>query len=43
MRLSELGAEVSAIDRKGGWSVQLVGYFAGGDDERRSASRPESA
>jgi hypothetical protein len=42
-RLSELAAEVRAIDRKGSWSVQLVGYFAGGDDEERSASRPDQA
>ena len=42
-RLGELGAEVRAIDRKGGWSVQLVGYFAGDDDDGRSASRPDSA
>jgi hypothetical protein len=29
-RLSELAAEARTIDRKGGWSVQLAGYYAGG-------------
>lgn len=34
-RLSELAAEVRALDPKGGWSVQLVAYYAWGDDTPR--------
>jgi hypothetical protein len=35
-RLSELAAEVKAIDPKGRWTVQLVGFYAVGDDGERS-------
>ena len=36
-RLSELAAEARALDPKGGWSVQLAGYYAWDDDEEHSA------
>ena len=36
-RLSELVAEVRAFDPKGGWSEQLVSYYAGVGDKARPA------
>ena len=36
-RLTELAGDVRALDPKGNWSVQLVVFFAAGDDKEPSA------
>lgn len=36
-RLTELAGDVRALDPKGNWSVQLVVFFAAGDDRQPSA------
>lgn len=36
-RLRELAGEAKSIDRKGGWTVQLAGYYAGRSGEERPA------
>jgi hypothetical protein len=36
-RLDELALELKQLDPKGGWSVQLVAYYAGVEDEERCA------